>query len=39
MNTDDLEHWHFEVTEKACNHLLDLVLKGQKRATSSALIG
>ncbi|MBR2545500.1 MAG: ASCH domain-containing protein [Erysipelotrichaceae bacterium] len=38
-NTDNLEHWHFEVTEEACNYLLDLVLKGQKRATSSALIG
>ncbi len=39
INTDNLEHWHFEVTEEACNYLPDLVLKGQKRATSSALIG
>ena len=39
INIDNLEKWHFEVTEEACNYLLDLVLKGQKKATSSALIG
>lgn len=37
MNIENLEKWHFELTEKACNTLLDLVLKGQKRATSSSL--
>lgn len=37
MNIENLEKWHFELTEKACNSLLDLVLKGQKRATSSSL--
>lgn len=39
INIEDLEHWHFEITEEACNYLLDLVLKGQKKATSSALAG
>ena len=34
---NELEHWHFELTESACNHLLDLVLEGKKRATSSSL--
>lgn len=33
---DRLEHWHFELTESACNQLLDLVLAGKKRATSSS---
>ena len=37
-NIDELEHWHFELTESACNHLLDLVLAGKKRATSSSLL-
>lgn len=37
MNIENLEKWHFELTEKACNTFLDLVLKGQKRATSSSL--
>lgn len=37
MNIENLEKWHFELTEDACNSLLDLVLKGQKRATSSSL--
>lgn len=37
MNIENLGKWHFELTEKACNTLLDLVLKGQKRATSSSL--
>ena len=39
MNIDNLEKWHFEITESACNYLLDLVLKGKKRATSSAYDG
>lgn len=39
INIDNLEKWHFEVTEEACNYLLGLVLKGQKKATSSALAG
>ena len=37
-NIDELEHWHFELTESACNQLLDLVLAGRKRATSSSLL-
>ena len=36
MKTDDLEKWHFELTEDACNFLLDLVLKGKKKATSGS---
>ncbi len=36
MNIEDLEKWHFEMTEKACNDLLDLVLQGKKKATSSS---
>ena len=39
MNIDNLEKWHFEMNEKACNYLLDLVLKGKKRATSSSFDG
>ena len=39
MNIDGLERWHFELTESACNYLLDLVLQGKKRATSSSLAG
>ena len=39
MKLDGLEKWHFELTEKACNELLDLVLQGKKRATSSSLAG
>ena len=39
MELDGLEKWHFELTEKACNELLDLVLQGKKRATSSSLAG
>lgn len=35
---DRLEHWHFELTESAYNQLLDLVLAGRKRATSSSLL-
>ncbi|MBR0478886.1 MAG: ASCH domain-containing protein [Solobacterium sp.] len=36
-NIEDLKHWHFELTEQACNHLLGLVLDGKKRATSSSV--
>ena len=39
MKLDGLEKWHFELTETACNELLELVLKGKKRATSSSLTG
>ena len=39
MKLDGLEKWHFELTETACNELLELVLKGKKRATSSSLEG
>lgn len=39
MDIGNLEKWHFELTEGACNYLLDLVLKGQKRATSSSVLG
>ena len=38
MDMDGLEHWHFELTEQACNDLLELVLQGRKRATSSSLV-
>ena len=34
-----MEKWHFELTEGACNYLLDLVLKGQKKATASSVLG
>ncbi|MBO7698331.1 MAG: ASCH domain-containing protein [Erysipelotrichaceae bacterium] len=37
MNIEDLEKWHFELNESACDQLLDLVLKGKKRATSSSV--
>ena len=37
MDIDGLERWHFELTERACNELLGLVLEGRKRATSSSL--
>lgn len=36
MNIENLEKWHFEMTEKACNDLLDLVLQRKKKATSSS---
>ena len=39
MNIENLEKWHFELTEGACNYLLDLVLKGQKKATDSSVLG
>ena len=39
MNIDNLEKWHFELTEGAANYLLGLVLEGKKRATASSLWG
>ncbi len=36
--TTYLEVFHFEMTEKLANELLQLVLIGQKRATSSSLL-
>ena len=39
MNIENLAKWHFELTEGACNNLLDLVLKGQKKATASSVLG
>lgn len=39
MDISNLEKWHFEVTEKAADYLLGLVLEGRKRATSSSLWG
>ena len=39
MNIDDLEHWHFDLTEESANKLLNLVLEGKKRATSSSYPG
>ena len=39
MNIENLEKRHFELTEGACNYLLDLVLKGQKKATASSVLG
>ena len=36
---DDLEHWHFEISEGPCNALLQLVLDGKKKATTSSLAG
>lgn len=37
MDISNLEKWHFELTERAANHLLGLVLLGQKKATASSL--
>ena len=39
MNIENLEHWHFDLTEESANHLLNLVLEGKKRATSSSYPG
>ena len=39
MDIENLEHWHFGMTENDANYLLDLVLAGKKRATSSSLLG
>lgn len=36
-NTRYIECFHFELTEKAANSLLELVLSGKKQATSSSL--
>lgn len=42
MNKDEstkyIDCFHFELTEKLANELLQLVLKGQKRATASSLL-
>lgn len=37
MDNENLEKWHFEITEGASNYLLGLVLEGKKRATASSL--
>lgn len=37
QNTQYLEAFHFEATKEGANHLLELVLSGQKRATASSL--
>lgn len=39
MDITNMEHWHFEMTERAANFLLALVLSGKKRATSSSFLG
>lgn len=39
MDISNLDKWHFEITEKAANYLLGLVLDGKKRATASSLLG
>ena len=39
MDLNNMEHWHFEMTESAANFLLKLVLEGKKQATSSSLWG
>lgn len=39
MDISNLEKWHFEITEKAANYLLGLVLEGKKKATASSLWG
>lgn len=36
-NTKYIDCFHFELSEKLANELLDLVLKGQKKATASSL--
>ncbi len=36
-DTQYLEAFHFEVTKEGANHLLELVLSGQKKATASSL--
>jgi len=39
MNIENLEHWSFGLTEEMANSLLNLVLEGKKRATSSSYPG
>ncbi len=39
MDISKLEHWHFDLNEASANALLQLVLEGKKRATSSSLRG
>ena len=36
MNIDNLEHWHFDLTEESANKLLNLVIEDKKKATSSS---
>lgn len=38
-STEYIDCFHFELTEKLANELLDLVLTGQKKATASSLWG
>ena len=38
QDTRYLEAFHFEMTKEGANYLLELVLSGQKRATSSLLV-
>ena len=38
-STEYIECFHFELTEKLANELLELVLTGQKKATASSLWG
>lgn len=38
-STKYIDCFHFELTEKLANELLELVLRGQKRATASSLWG
>ena len=37
QNTKYIDCFHFELTEKLANELLELVLIGQKKATASSL--
>lgn len=37
FTTGNLTKWHFEINEGAANYLLNLVIVGKKRATSSSL--
>lgn len=37
-NTKYLEAFHFELTEKLANELLELVIEGKKRATAGSLL-
>ncbi len=39
MDINDIEKWHFALTEETCNYLLKLVLEGKKKATTSSLWG
>ena len=37
MDIENLNKWRFELSESASNYLLNLVLEGKKKATSSSL--